>query len=184
MISMIDCISDEKYEFESETQAIMNLFEWFCDEKHGNQKLQDRITQLEVELYRAEEKSKEEIDELERELSVKEELLIFKRVITDFELDENKTLKCRCPHCHKDFAAELPEDIEIIKKLKCDASVEDIKDFPKRQLKARSAEDWEEEYMRELEKQHQEDGIKINRLQNTIDTLVKRCAILMKKQEL
>lgn len=184
MISLVDSISDEKYEFESETQAVMYLFRWFCDEKDSNQKLQDRITQLEVELYRAEEKSKEEIDELERELSVKEELLIFKRVITDFELDENKTLKCRCPHCHKDFAAELPEDIEIIKKLKCDASVEDIKDFPKRQLKARSAEDWEEEYMRELEKQHQEDGIKINRLQNTIDTLVKRCAILMKKQEL
>lgn len=184
MISLVDCISDEKYEFESETEAVMNLLEWFCNEKANNQKLLDKITQLEFELYRTEEKLKEEIDELERELSVKEELLTFKRVITDFELDENKTLKCRCPHCHKDFAAELPDDIEIVKKLKCDASIEDIKNFPKGQLKARSAEDWEEEYIRELEKQHQEVEIKINRLQNTIDTLVERCAILMKKREL
>lgn len=35
MISLVDCISDEKYEFGSETEAVMNLFKWFCNEKAG-----------------------------------------------------------------------------------------------------------------------------------------------------
>lgn len=165
-IILVDNVDNEKYEFKSEKEANINLFRWFCDEKHANEKL------------------KEEISELEHDLSVKEELLTLKRAITDFELDENKTVKCKCPHCHEEFAAELPEDVEIVKKLKCDESNVEIKELPKENLKLRTVEDWEEEYMSELEKQHQEDSIRINRLQNTIDTLVERCAILMKKQEL
>ena len=121
------------------------------------------------------EKQKKRIEELEAELSVKEDLLKTGDAKRVYRTVFGTAFYCTCPFCGERFVVGCRED-NLWEDEESDVPCEDDLPF--------SAQKYEEDLIVELEEQHQNDCIKINQLSTTIDTLVDKLGRLRKQMEL